>query len=79
MSGKPAASRYDFDFIRNPAPADPSPLTYPVTVALAGSSEAVLEAFARQHDLAKLLEAQQRAAVVLYERAGKYDYLKFGG
>ncbi len=70
-------SRLDFDFIREPRDADPSPLTYPVTAVLAGT-ESVLREFAGQPELVQLLEAQQRASANLYQRGARMDYLRFG-
>ena len=70
--------RLDFDFIPNPRPMDPNPLTYPTTVALAGGSAAVLRAFAQSVAVQALLDAQLEACAQLYERADKYEYLRFG-
>lgn len=70
--------RLSLDFIENPRPNDPNPLTYPVTVAVAGATETALRAFAADAALAGLLKAQPAACVQLYERAGPYDYIRLG-
>lgn len=74
--------RLDLDFFRKPRPSDPNPLTYPITVALASdeaANETALRKFAESPALGALLAEQTQASVNLYARAGKYDYLKFGG
>ena len=71
-------SRYDFDFITNPAPADTSKLTYPVTIALAADTEPAVRDFARQADVVAILSEQIAACMVLYDRVSKFYYLKVG-
>jgi uncharacterized protein (DUF1330 family) len=70
--------RLNLDFIRRPRRADPVPLTYPTTAALAGDNTAALEQFAGRADVKELLDAQRRACVQLYEGAGKFELLRFG-
>ncbi|RMF18059.1 MAG: DUF1330 domain-containing protein [Candidatus Dadabacteria bacterium] len=67
-------SRYDFDFITRPRPVDPSPLTWPVTVALAGPTEE-LRAFVADPEVSAILRAQKRAAAVRYRRKGTKEML----
>ena len=71
-------SRLDFDFIRNPRGPEPRPLTYPLTIAIAGGDEPALRAFSEDEAVSELMDAQDRVSVNLYRRAGKYDYLRFG-
>lgn len=71
-------SRLSFDFIRDPRPFDPNPLTYPITLAIGAKSEEPLRAFAADPALRALLESQGKASAQLYARADKYEYLRFG-
>lgn len=70
--------RLNFDFIRRPRSVDPNPLTYPTTVALAGDSAAALRDLARSDAVQTLLGAQTKACAQLYQRAGRWDLLRFG-
>ncbi len=73
-----SVSCLDFDFISDPAANDPQPLTWPVTAALATGSKERLREFAASKPVERLLAAQKSACAVLYDRADKLYYLKFG-
>lgn len=70
-------ARLGFDFIRHPRPVDPNPLTYPTTVAVAGDNAAALRKLAESDAVRTLLGAQTKACAQLYERADKYELLRF--